>query len=115
LNPYLNLHRPCLFATEITDEKGRTRKRYRDQDVMTPLEKLKSLPDVDQYLRPGVTIAALEKQAQAISDLDAAEALNQAHARLFELIQRESRPRSPRPPPKARRRPSSPSSANTDR
>jgi len=115
LNPYLNLHRPCLFATEITDEKGRTRKRYRDQDVMTPLEKLKSLPDVDRYLRPGVTIAALEKQARAVSDLDAANALNQACARLFELIQRESRPRSPRPPPKARRRPSSPSSANTDR
>jgi transposase InsO family protein len=27
LNPYLNFHRPCLFAETITDAKGRQRKR----------------------------------------------------------------------------------------
>ena len=26
LNPYLNFHRPCLFAEEITDPKGKIRK-----------------------------------------------------------------------------------------
>ena len=77
LSPYLNFHRPCLFPTEITDARGRTRKRYRYQDVMTPFEKLKSLPDVEQYLRPGVTTGALEAQARATSDLDAAIALQQ--------------------------------------
>jgi hypothetical protein len=40
LNPYLNFHRPCLFAEEITDKKGKTRKRYPQRLVMTPFEKL---------------------------------------------------------------------------
>ena len=43
--PYLNFHRPCFFPTEEVDRKGRVRKRYRDADIMTPYEKLKSLPD----------------------------------------------------------------------
>ena len=59
---------------------------------MTPLEKLKALPDAERYLRPGVTIGALENQAGATSDLDAAIALKLARARLFELIDRESDP-----------------------
>ena len=27
LNPYINFHRPCLYAETITDKKGRQRKR----------------------------------------------------------------------------------------
>lgn len=41
LSPYLNFHRPCHFPTEYTDAKGRIRKRYRYQDMMTPYEKLR--------------------------------------------------------------------------
>jgi len=44
LNPYINFHRPCLFAETITDAKGRQRKRYPYKLMMTPYEKLKSLP-----------------------------------------------------------------------
>ena len=72
LSPFLNSHRPCLFSSEVTDTKGKTRKRYRYKDVMTPFEKLRSLPKVEHYLKPGVTIAALEDQAGAMSDLEAA-------------------------------------------
>ncbi len=78
LSPFLNFHHPCLFASEVTDTKGKTRKRYRYQDVMTSFEKLRSLPEVEQYLKTGVTIAALEDQARAMSDLDAAVALKRA-------------------------------------
>ena len=52
LSPYLNYHRPCLFATEQRDPKGRTRKRYRDHDIATPYEKLKSLPDALAFSSP---------------------------------------------------------------
>ena len=45
LNPCFNYHRPCLFADTITDKKGRQRKRYPYPLMMTPYEKLKSLPD----------------------------------------------------------------------
>ena len=92
LTPYLNFHRPCLFPTEVVDRRGKTTRRYRYQDTMTPFEKLKSLPGAEQHLKPGITIAALEEQAEAASDLDAALALNQARARLFDLIERESDP-----------------------
>ena len=44
LNPYINYHRPCLFPVIITDSKGKQRKRYPYQSLMTPYEKLKSLP-----------------------------------------------------------------------
>ena len=37
-NPWLNLHRPCLFATSVTNAKGKIVKRYRHEDVKTPLE-----------------------------------------------------------------------------
>ena len=92
LNPYLNFHRPCLFATEVVDKKGKSRRRYRYEDVMTPLEKLKSLPNVEQYLKPGVTLAALEREAGSRTDLEAAQDLTRARVRLFELIHRESDP-----------------------
>ncbi len=59
---------------------------------MTPFEKLKSLPDVEQHLKPGVAIDGLEERARTTSDLDAALALNQARAKLFDLIQREANP-----------------------
>ena len=45
LNPYVNFHRPCFFPHTTTDSKGRIRKRYRFEDMMTPYEKLKSLPN----------------------------------------------------------------------
>ena len=52
LSPYLNFHRPCFFPSETVDAKGRRRKRYRDADIMTPYEKLKSLPEAAVYLTP---------------------------------------------------------------
>jgi hypothetical protein len=36
LSPYLNFHCPCFFPTEETDAKGRIRKRYRYEQLMTP-------------------------------------------------------------------------------
>lgn len=92
LTHYLNFHRPCLFPTEVVDRRGKKPRHHRYQDTMTPFETLKSLPGVEQYLKPGVTIPALEEQARAQSDLGAALALNLARARLFNLINRESDP-----------------------
>lgn len=86
LSPYLNFHRPCFFPTEETDAKGRIRKRYRYEDMMTPYEKLKSLPEADQYLKPGITFEQLDAIAHAISDNEAARRLNQARAELFRSI-----------------------------
>ena len=90
LNPYVNFHRPCLFAETITDAKGRQRKRYPYQLMMTPYEKLKSLPKPEQFLKPEITFVQLDAQATAVSDNDAAQRLNDARAILFRTIFKRS-------------------------
>jgi transposase InsO family protein len=91
LNPYLNFHRPCLFPETVTDAKGKTRKRYPLRLVMTPFEKLKSIPEPPSFLKPGATLEALEQEARSLSDNEAAERLNQARKQLFLSIQNRSR------------------------
>ncbi len=86
LNPYVNFHRPCLFAETITDTKGRQRKRYPYKLMMTPYEKLKSLPKPEQYLKIGITFKDLDAQAKALSDNEAAQRMNDARAKLFKTI-----------------------------
>ena len=85
LNPFLNFHRPCLFATEVADPKkpGRIKLVYRAKDAMTPLEKLASLPKAKSFLRKGVTLKDLQALATALSDMQAGEELNEARAALF--------------------------------
>ena len=86
LNPYLNFHRPCFFPTVETDARGKQRRRYRYEDMMTPYEKLKSLPQAERYLKPAITFETLDAMAHSISDNDAAKRLNQAKRQLFKAI-----------------------------
>ena len=88
LNPYLNFHRPCLFAEELIDAKGKRRKRYPLQGVMTPLEKLASLPAPERFLKAGITLSGLQREAASLTDNQAPERLNQARAALFQSIHR---------------------------
>lgn len=91
LNPYLNFHRPCLYCETITDAKGRQRKRYPYKLMMTPYEKLKSLPSAEQYLKPGISFQQLDAQAYAMSDNEAAKRLNTARETLFRIISNRSK------------------------
>ena len=84
LNPYLNYHRPCAQADIEVDEKGRQQRRYRR--YQTPLETLLALPHPAQYLRAGLTIAALQRVAAAVSDTEAAQRMQQAKRKLFEQL-----------------------------
>jgi transposase InsO family protein len=88
LNPFLNFHRPCLFATELPDPKkpGRIKRVYRAKDAMTPLDKLASLPEATTFLRAGVTLQELQTLARAITDVQAAEELNEALQALFRRV-----------------------------
>ena len=92
LSPYLNFHRPCFFPTELIDGKGRIRKRYRYEDMMTPYERLKSLPGATESLKPGVSFARLDQLAHAMSDNQAAKQLNQARNKLFRDIEKTQTP-----------------------
>ena len=67
---------------------GKARCRYRRRDVATPCEKLKSWPDAERFLKPGVTFADLDKVAYAMSDLDANRRANHARDEWFRVIAR---------------------------
>ena len=86
LNPYVNFHRPCFFPETVTDAKGKERKKYRYEQMMTPYEKLKSLPEAAKHLKPGVTFEQLDANALKMSDNEAAAALNKARQQLFQSI-----------------------------
>jgi len=86
LTPYLNYHRPCLFPDTVIDDQGRQRKRYPYQNLKTPYDKLKSVPDAKACLKPGVSFEQLDAIAFAESDHDAARRLQGARALLFQSI-----------------------------
>jgi transposase InsO family protein len=85
LNPFLNYHRPCLFATDKLDPKkpGRIQRVYRPKDAMTPLDKLASLPKAAGFLREGISLEDLYAQARALTDVQAGEELHEAQLALF--------------------------------
>lgn len=83
LAEHLNFHRPCWFPREVTDRKGRVARQYRPEDLMTPYEKLRSLPDAASFLRPGVTWKQLDRQARRLSDNDSAARLLRERKKLF--------------------------------
>jgi len=91
LNPYLNFHRPCYFAVDQIDAKGKVRKTYPHDQIMTPWDRLQSIPDFSDHLKPELTVQALRRQADAMSDNDAATQVQRARKRLFVSINRRSK------------------------
>ena len=77
------------------DERGKRRRQYKIEDYRTPLEKLKSLERVEEYLKPGVSLAELEREALAMSDTEYARKMGAAKSRLL----RRCKVHSPVPPP----------------
>ena len=82
-NPYLNFHRPCGFATVVTNARGRRRRTYRHKDYRTPYEKLTSLPQWEKSLKPGITADMLHQQATLRSDTAAARRMQKAKLSLL--------------------------------
>ncbi len=54
--------------------------------MMTPFEKLKSLPDAANFLKMGITFEYLEKHAYKQSDNAACHAMNEAKKILMDEI-----------------------------
>lgn len=88
-NLYLNFHRPCAYPTIETDEKGRKRKAYHLYRV--PYEFLKSLPEAETYLKPGITFKELDGQAYSCSDNDFAKIMRAEEEKLFRKIRKTDR------------------------
>ena len=84
--PYLNFHRPCAFRVTTIDDKGKRTHKYPKDQYMMPYEKLKSLPNAEQYLKPGITFELLDLQAYAFSDTQWAESMQIEKAAMWESI-----------------------------
>lgn len=88
-DPYLNYHRPCGFAEDKIDKKGKIKKKY--NEWMTPYEKLKSLENAEKYLKPNFSFAELDKIAYEKSDNDFAEEMEKEKRKLFKLIRQSKK------------------------
>ena len=86
--PLSELYRPCAQVDVEVDAKGRIRRRYRR--YQTPLETLLKLPKPQQYLRPSLTVATLERIAGLMSDTEAARRMQQAKHKLFEQLRKSA-------------------------
>ena len=93
LNPYLNFHRPCGFATVSMDARGKRKRQYKLEDYATPYQKLKSLVGAAEYLKPGISLEALDRKAAAMSDTEFAKKMGAAKAKVLRTCKIES----PRP------------------
>jgi len=83
MNPYLNFHRPSGFATRVDDPKKPGKYKNVYKTYLTPFEKLQSLEQPEQYLKPCQTMALLEQFAKQLSDTEAAERMQKAKHELF--------------------------------
>jgi hypothetical protein len=86
LNPYLNFHRPCGIAELRALPRGKIKRVYRQWE--TPWDILRGLPDWETSLRTDIHAGALQLQAAAQSDTDAAMAMQQAKRDLFRHLSR---------------------------
>ena len=90
LNPYLNFHRPCGFATVSYDQRGKRKRVYKAKDYATPYEKLKALAEAASYLKEGVSFDCLDRQATCLSDTECAKKMAHAKAALLRKVKSES-------------------------
>ena len=86
LFPYINYHRPCFFPKTFTDSKGKDKKTYPYECMMTPYDKLKSIENAINYLKPDITFEILDKVALSQNDDQAAEQLQKERSKLFKTI-----------------------------
>lgn len=86
LNPHINYHRPCFFPETVTDKNGKQRKKYPYKSMMTPYDKLKSLPESKKYLKDELTFDIMDKIAYAMTDNQSADQLQEARQTLFKTI-----------------------------
>lgn len=84
LNHYLNFHRPCGFATVTIDNKGKRKRKY--EIYQTPYEKLKSIKNASEYLKPGLNFKDLDDIAMKHSDNEFAKIMQEAKDKLFRNI-----------------------------
>lgn len=91
-NPWLNLHRPCMFSTNKVNAKGKVVKVYKHADVKTPLEALVKLGELGLVkFKTETMLMDLLAQSKRQTDLAAAQEMQQAKSELFASFVKQKR------------------------
>ena len=80
----------CFFPENQVDAKGKQRKKYTYENMMTPYDKLRSLAHAEDYLKSGMNFEILDRIAHEISDNQAADQLLKARQILFKTINEQN-------------------------
>lgn len=93
LNPYLNFHRPCGQPERIVDRRGKEKFVYRR--YATPWNTLRNLealqPEGLSYLKPGISVAALNSVEKNHTDSESARIMQKDKLQLFSGFNRMRR------------------------
>lgn len=81
MDEYLNFHRPCGFATDYVDTKGKIKKVY--EKYMTPYEKLISISGFEKYLKLEFSASFLSDFSKRQSDNESAKKMQINKSKLF--------------------------------
>ena len=71
-------------------QTGRQRRLYRYEHVNPPYEKLKSLPNAERFLKPGLSFATLDIHALAMTGNQAAERFNRERDKRLQRIRNKA-------------------------
>ena len=85
-NEFLNFHRMCSYPTTIISEDGKKKKIY--DETMTPCQKLLSIPKVETYIKPGMTVQLLKEKMIRMSHIEYAKIMHESKQKLFAAIKK---------------------------
>ena len=85
-NEFLDFHRACSYPTTIVSDNGKKKKIYKE--IMTPCQKLLSIPNVEIYLRPDVTIQSLKEKMIRMSHIEYAKIMDEEKKKLFAAVKK---------------------------
>ena len=84
--PYLNYHRPCHFPEKKQWPDGKIHITYPQNQCKTPYQKLLSMTNWIQYLKPNMTKEYLKEMAYKKTPLQAAKEKKQARDKLMKFV-----------------------------
>src|SRR3990167_5980813 len=74
------------YPTTIVLDNGKKKKVY--EDIMTPVQKLLSIPNVERYLKEDVKIESLKEKMTRMSHLENAKIMHENKQKLFAAIKK---------------------------
>jgi len=76
-----------ISTNDYIDIRGKIKKKY--ETYMTPIQKLLSVPNMEEHLREGVTKESLIAETKKLTHMEAARKVFDAREKLFREIKRK--------------------------